>query len=130
MRQKKATTLTRTEHQEQSAFFEEAALRTNKDYRWGLLFAIPNGGFRHIATARKLKREGVKAGVPDVFLPYAAKNSAGLFLEFKTKKGKTSENQDGWIEALRREGYAVVVVRSAEEAVFCVAGYLRAGLTR
>ena len=33
-----------------------------------LIFAIPNGGKRHIGTARKLKAEGVRSGVPDIFL--------------------------------------------------------------
>ena len=32
------------------------------------LFAIPNGGARHIGTAIKLKSEGVTAGVSDLFL--------------------------------------------------------------
>ena len=34
-----------------------------------LIMAIPNGGFRSIATARRLKAEGVVAGVPDLFVP-------------------------------------------------------------
>ena len=34
-----------------------------------LLHAIPNGGKRDKVTAAKLKAEGVKAGIPDIFLP-------------------------------------------------------------
>ena len=54
-----------TEHEEQCALFEWADC-------WfpmvsALLFAIPMGGHRHIAVAAKLKAEGVKAGVPDIF---------------------------------------------------------------
>lgn len=33
------------------------------------LFAIPNGGERHAAVANKMKVEGAKAGVYDLFLP-------------------------------------------------------------
>ena len=33
------------------------------------LFAIPNGGKRSIKTAIDLKSEGVKRGVPDLFIP-------------------------------------------------------------
>lgn len=37
------------------------------ELRW--LHAIPNGGYRDKATAGKLKAEGVKRGVSDIFLP-------------------------------------------------------------
>lgn len=37
------------------------------ELRW--LHAIPNGGYRDKVTAGKLKAEGVKRGIPDVFLP-------------------------------------------------------------
>lgn len=37
------------------------------ELRW--LHAIPNGGYRDKITAGKLKAEGVKRGIPDIFLP-------------------------------------------------------------
>jgi hypothetical protein len=48
-----------------------------------LLFAIPNGGQRNIIVASKLKAEGVRAGVPDLFLAFPKKDAAGLFIEMK-----------------------------------------------
>ena len=33
-----------------------------------LIFAIPNGGFRHKTTARQLKLTGVEKGIPDLFI--------------------------------------------------------------
>ena len=55
-----------TEHQEQ------VALVTWFRIRFPLLrmalFAIPNGGLRHIKVAMTLKAEGVIAGVSDLFL--------------------------------------------------------------
>ena len=36
-----------------------------------LLYHIPNGGKRDAQTAISLKRQGVKAGVPDLHLPVA-----------------------------------------------------------
>ena len=36
-----------------------------------LLYHIPNGGKRDARTAANLKRQGVKAGVPDLHLPVA-----------------------------------------------------------
>lgn len=35
---------------------------------WPLLFAIPDGGRRDAVTGAHLKAEGVRAGVPDMFL--------------------------------------------------------------
>ncbi|MBP5782205.1 MAG: VRR-NUC domain-containing protein, partial [Bacteroidales bacterium] len=33
------------------------------------IFHIPNGGWRTITEAKRFKSEGVKKGVPDLFLP-------------------------------------------------------------
>jgi hypothetical protein len=44
-----------------------------------LLHAIPNGGKRNVKDAVKLKREGVKAGVPDLFMP-GSKNGISRFI--------------------------------------------------
>jgi hypothetical protein len=103
---------TPTEHQIQASFTQWLRLQ-------GILgFAIPNGGFRHISVARKMRAEGVLAGVPDYFLPRLGKNGElGLFLEFKTNKGAVSEAQKLVFGELRSRGYAVIVVRSLEEAV-------------
>lgn len=92
------------------------------------IFAIPNGGLRDKITAAKLKHEGVKAGVPDVFFPLTTPRYAGLFIEMKrsadkaTKRraGVTSDSQDDWIAYLRRASYAVSVCfdwRSAAKEV-------------
>lgn len=88
------------------------------------MFAIPNGGSRHIAEAVKLVGTGVRSGVPDVFLPYAAPNYMGLFIEMKVGKNKTSDNQDAWIEYLRSAGYKCTVCYSWEEAKIVIMNYL------
>lgn len=78
-----------------------------------LYFAIPNGGNRNIITASKLKAEGVKAGVPDLFLP-----GLKLFVEMKrVKGGSVSPQQKYWHERLTNCGYRVVVCKGAAEAV-------------
>lgn len=73
----------------------------------GRLFAIPNGGWRAKAQALKLQMEGVRAGVPDLFLPVAAGTYHGLFIEMKRSKGgRLTPEQKAWLEYLHGQGYA------------------------
>src|SRR5690348_18167176 len=44
-----------------------------------LLYAVPNGGDRNKIVAAKMKREGVKPGVPDYCLPGARSGFHGLY---------------------------------------------------
>jgi hypothetical protein len=42
---------------------------SHEDPRLAMIFAIPNAGRRSLNTGRKMKATGLKAGVPDLFLP-------------------------------------------------------------
>lgn len=76
-------------------------------------FAIPNGGERNVLVAQKLKSEGVKKGVPDMFFP-----SLKLFIEIKrVKGGRVSPEQKAMIERLTNDGYTVHVCHGARQAV-------------
>jgi VRR-NUC domain. len=115
-----------TEHQEQALLIQMVRLAAQTDHRLSLLFAIPNGGHRHILTAQKLKDEGVKSGVPDLFLPVAIAPYHGLFIEMKRRTGgKLSPNQKQWINALLKQGYKVVVANGASEAWSALREYLK-----
>lgn len=113
-----------SEHESQKAFF----LRVSLDPRTRDLpiFAIANGGHRHIAVARKLKAEGVKAGVPDIFVavPSVEWQQSGLFIEMKRKGNRPTELQDDWHQLLRDRHYAVAVCYSADEAWRTLMQYL------
>jgi hypothetical protein len=143
-----------TEHGHQVALFAWAAAFCNmpqplEKYKaiqpaLRLMFAIPNGGLRHKAEANKLKAEGVKSGVPDIFLPVAvrSKNSLGhydegywhgLFIEMKKpsekpkdgrSKGGVSINQIEWHINLRTQNYLVFVCYSWQEARDVILQYL------
>lgn len=90
-----------------------------------LLFAIPNGGRRNIVTAKKLKAEGVRSGVPDLFLAVPKKGYSGLFIEMKkTKGGRVSDNQNTMLAQLSKNGYAVTVCHGFEQARICITKYL------
>jgi hypothetical protein len=106
------------EHEIQCAFFEWVRLQENAIPLLKLIFAVPNGGYRSKKTAVALKREGAKAGIPDVLFPLATQKYAGLALEFKRpKKGRLSDAQSEYIEQLKSVGWRVEVVRSADEAI-------------
>lgn len=93
-------------------------------FRWAeyrpdlkLMHAIPNGGKRDIQTAARLKAEGVKPGVPDIFLPVARGGKHGLYIELKRRKGGTvSAAQEAWIRALALQGYQCAVCHGWEAA--------------
>jgi len=111
------------EHQQQSLFIEWCGWHSNVDPRFENVFAIPNGGDRNLLVAVKMKREGVKAGVPDVFVAIASDEFHGLFLEFKSAKGRVTPEQLHWHSMLRNAGYLVIVVRSALEAIKVIKNY-------
>jgi hypothetical protein len=95
-----------TEHRMQAAFCKWLRAR-------GIFhFAIPNGGARNAITGKRLKDEGVLAGVPDLFLP-----GLRLFIEMKAPKGKLTVSQAECHGKLEECGYRVAVCRSLEEAM-------------
>jgi hypothetical protein len=91
-----------------------------------LLFAIPNGGARDLITGALLKREGVRAGVPDLFLAIPKGGQGGLFLELKKPKGgRVSEAQKGMLSTLQESGYSVAVCHGWTAAKEAIENYLK-----
>ena len=125
-----APMLAATEHDEQAALFEWADLAQGEHPELCMLFAIPNGGARHPAVAAQLKAEGVKAGVPDIFLACAREHGGktyhGLFVELKRadRSNHATSAQRAWIEMLRRYGYSAVVAYGCAEAQQAIMSYL------
>ena len=89
------------------------------------LFAIPNGGARHIGTAIKLKSEGVTAGVSDLFLMIPSGQKHGLFLEMKTEMGKLQQNQIEFLNLAESMGYGAEVAYGFEDGVEKIKNYLQ-----
>ena len=77
-------------------------------------FAVPNGGQRHVVVAKKLKAEGVKAGVPDLAIVHDGKYYG---IEIKTPKGRLSDKQKTMITLLENNGASVGVVRDVPETI-------------
>lgn len=113
-----------TESQSQIALFDRCRYHAIlKDY----LMAIPNGGKRHVVTAVRLKREGVKAGVFDTLLAYPVGIYHGLWLELKREKpGKSiiSDAQKSFAKRQSKVGYACSIAYGQEEAWTILIDYL------
>ena len=119
-----------SEHDEQATFF--AILERNEKQfpflKW--VFAIPNGGHRHPATARRLKAEGVKAGVHDVCIPIPRKDYHGAFIEFKFGKNKSTPAQDDFAAFLIWQNYRTRTVYSCDDGLDFIEDYLSIQLNK
>ena len=112
------------EAREQEAVIQWAECQSGRYPELRLLFHIPNGGSRNKIEAANLKRQGVKAGVPDLFLPVARGVYHGLFIEMKAGKNRPTKRQKEWIDALQKQGYAAFVCWGADEAIAVLKSYL------
>jgi hypothetical protein len=111
------------EHEEQKRVVEWCRWVRNKYPAAERIFAIPNGGWRHKATAGKLKAEGARPGIPDLFLPVPKGSCHGLWIEMKRRGGRISENQKAEIELLQADGYRVEVCYGADQAIKVLEDY-------
>lgn len=94
---------------EQRSFVAWANAMTWKYPALSRLFAVPNAGKRGKAHAGIMKAEGMKAGVPDLWLPQPVAPFHGLVMETKIAPNKPTKEQRSWIEYLHGAGYAVCV---------------------
>jgi len=77
-----------------------------------LIFAIPNGEKRAITVAKRLKKEGVVRGIPDLFIP-----QFNLWVEMKRiSGGRLSPEQRAMIVYLEGIGQKVIVGKGAADA--------------
>ena len=109
-----------SEHEEQAKLF--GWTRNHPKLPW--MFAIPNGGLRNKATAVRMKSEGVKAGVWDIFLPVPSGQYHGLFIEMKWGKNTLTPAQKEFGDYATQQGYCCKVAYSAEEAIEIIDEYL------
>ena len=115
-----------SEHAEQKALF--AWWRTQYRHMEPLLIAIPNGGARTLRTGAMLKAEGVRAGVPDIFLAYPAGGYHGLWIEMKRRvHAYTSQEQKFMLGVFRKAGYDCAVCYGWDQAREKIQSYLGGG---
>ncbi len=129
------------EDAEQSALFEWASYYPV--LRW--LHHIPNGGKRDAREGARLKAQGVKPGVADIFLPMARQIPCelsnayggvmenqntffhGLYIEMKRRRedGRSgvSQNQADFGKAMQEAGYDYRICYGADEAIQVIKKY-------
>ena len=90
-----------------------------------LLFAVPNGGSRKLIEAKRLKGQGVVAGVSDLILLVPNRGYFALCIEMKFGKGKQTENQKEWQKAVEKEKYKYVICRSIDEFISEINNYMQ-----
>jgi len=88
-----------------------------------VIFAIGNGGLRNLLVAIKLKREGVRAGVYDLFIPEPIKEFHGLWIEMKTGYNKPTKEQQEFMILMEARGYKTKICYSFEEFENCINNY-------
>lgn len=91
-------------------------------------YAIPNGGGRSKAEAGRLKAEGVRSGVPDIFVSMPSGRLAGLYIEMKSMTGDPSPEQREWLEESTLLGYGAACCRGADQALVVWRAYVDASL--
>lgn len=108
----------------QEALFSWAAYNMQRMPELEYLHHVPNGGKRDKATAIALKRQGVKAGVPDIHLPVPRGEYHGLYIELKAGKNTTTAKQREWLEFLREQGHYTAICYNWQLAAELIERYL------
>lgn len=100
----------------------------------GLLFHIPNGEYRariqnkngdwYCPAGVRLKKLGARRGVADIFLMLSNKAYHGLWIEFKTKTGKLTDDQKIFKQLCEHVNYKHEVARSLDDGIISIKKYL------
>jgi len=112
------------ESDEQAALFEWARSMESQHPDLIFLHHIPNGGKREKAEAARLKQQGVKPGVSDVFLPVPKGKYHGFYIEMKVESNKLTDDSLIGLKDMKRLGYATAVCYSWIEAKKIIENYL------
>ena len=101
-----------------------------------LLFHVPNEGNRHPGVAAKVRKVGIRRGVPDLLLPVPrvrgddAPFGSGWWhgLAIELKRGRNDVEKDDhqyrWLRRLQRQGWATDVAHSARQTIALIEEYL------
>ena len=120
-----------SEHAAQSLVIEWAQRHEGRwpELRW--LHSSLNGIYIPASAAtrariiRHMQAEGMKKGIPDLFLPVARRGFHGLYMEMKRDNGgEVSKEQKEFLAFAEQQGYYPVVCHGYSEAVEILEWYL------
>ena len=115
------------EHDIQVTFFDWVRIKEKHDWRFCLVFAVPNGARTSWSVAKRLKREGLRKGVSDVIImapgTYAGKSYPGAVIETKAGRNPLSKEQKDWITLADKAGYLVSVMRHPDHMISFLESY-------
>lgn len=117
-------TLTASEHDEQVTFMNWLSINYPDVYK--VTYTVPNGAHlaRGFVTYNRLKKEGLKKGVPDIIIDYPCNGYHGARIEMKKKGNKPRPEQIEWLNNLTNNGYCCSICYSAVEADSFIKYYL------
>lgn len=88
------------------------------------LLHVANEGTGSVVRGRLQKRQGVRAGVADLFLSVPRGVFSGLWIEMKRKDGMVRPEQREFLSKMKALGYDCAVCRGAEAAREKIHAYL------
>lgn len=117
-----------SESQEQAAVIEWWRFAHKKyDVPECSLLHIANEGTGSVARGCLQKRQGVRAGVADLFLSVPRGSFSGLWIEMKRKDGQVRQEQREFLNQMQVLGYDCSVCRGAEAAMRKIHAYMTQG---
>lgn len=85
----------------------------------GLLWChVPNEARRSPALGNRLKRSGLKPGVPDVLIWPCVGRYRGIAIELKVGRGRLTTAQSWWIGRLQAAGWSATTARSVDDVLY------------
>ena len=111
---------------------------------WRLLIKVPNeakrdlvlvrrkdGSYRYVCpAAQRAKAEGMVKGAADMLLLVPRGGYGSLAIEFKSPKGKASEDQVAWLHDFEAAGNKACICRSVDDFIEMVTLYMNGNLKR
>lgn len=113
-----------TEAQAQAAVFDWARWQQSKHPALKSMYHAANEGKRSRVAGANLKRQGMKPGVSDICLPYAAGGFNNLYIELKVGSNKATEEQLSFIDTINGIGGRAVIVYGSEATIEVITAYL------
>lgn len=85
----------------------------------------PNGGKRKSSEAARFKKIGTKSGFPDIFIFITNSIFRGLFIEVKSGRNTSTDEQTAIHKLLEEQGYKVVECNGRQATINAIKDYLK-----